>query len=89
MCQSYVRLPRLFTSLAVAGMLGFGGHAAVASPAVTDCQITGPGSQFHCTVGAAGDSYCDTQCKQIYGPDSVGECFGSPVGSRRCCLCAI
>lgn len=88
MCQTYVRLPRLFTSLAVAGMLGFGAHAAVASPA-SSCQASGPGSYLGCTVGPAGDSYCDTQCKRDYGSGSVGECFGSPVGSQRCCLCTI
>ncbi len=89
MCQSYVRLPRLFTSLAVAGMLGFGAHAAVASSVEANCQINGPGSYLGCTVGPAGNSYCDTQCKRDYGPDSAGECFGSPVGSESCCLCMI
>lgn len=87
MCQSYVRLPRLFTSLAVAGMLGFGAHAAGASPSAAGCPLSGPGSYLGCTVGPAGSSYCDTQCKRDYGPDSAGECFGSPAGSEGCCLC--
>lgn len=87
MCQTYVRLPRLFTSLAVAGMLGLGALAAGASPSAAACPLTGPGSYRGCTVGPAGGSDCDTQCKRGGGPGSVGECFGASRGSAGCCRC--
>jgi hypothetical protein len=85
MCQSYVRLPRLFTSLAVAGMLGFGAHTAFAESTARSCPGTGPGwLERSCSVGSAGNAYCDGECKLVYGSESVGECF-----VENCCLCAI
>lgn len=85
MCQTYVRLPRLFTSLAVAGMLGFGAHAAVGSPAAASCPLSGGGMHpSSCSVGPAGNAYCDGVCKGIYGTDSAGECF-----QEGCCLCTV
>lgn len=89
MCQSYVRLPRLFTSLAVAGMLGFGAHVAAGSPTAAACRLNTPGSSFGCTAAPARNSGCDAQCKRDDGPDSAGECFGSPAGPERCCRCTI
>lgn len=87
MCQTYVRLPRLFTSLAVAGMLGLGAHAAGASPSAAECPRGGPGSSMGCTAVPARGSDCGTQCTRDHGPGSAGECSGSPAGSGACCLC--
>jgi hypothetical protein len=85
MCQSYVRLPRLFTSLAVAGMLGFGAHAAFAESTAKSCPMVSEGMyNLSCSVGPAGNAYCDGVCKQAHGPDSAGECF-----VENCCLCTI
>lgn len=85
MCQSYVRLPRLFTSLAVAGMLGLGAHSAFARSAESSCSIVSAGvHNLSCSVGPAGSAQCDIECKRIHGPDSVGECM-----EEDCCLCLI
>jgi hypothetical protein len=70
MCQSYVRLPRLFTSLAVAGMLGMGAHTAFARSAEPSCSPRS--AALHdpsCSGGPAGDAYCDRECKRNHDPD--------------------
>ena len=89
MPRSLTRIPRPLTALAVAAMLGFGAHAAMASPAASICSNGGT-IGLSCTVGPTGDAYCDTQCKQEIGPESAGECFrASSSGSSGCCLCLL
>lgn len=85
MCQPAVRAPRWITSFIMAGMLGFGAHSAFAGPAAASCPLSGGGMHpSSCSVGPAGNASCDGLCKQIYGSDSVGECF-----QEGCCLCTI
>ena len=83
MCQTYVRLPRLFTSLAVAGMLGLGAHTALARTADASCSRVGAGLRDpSCNAGPAGSARCDIECGRIDGPAAAGECLGDD-----CCLC--
>ena len=76
MCQSYVRLPRLFTSLAVAGMLGFGAHAAAASSAGASCRVDSPVSYL--TTGAA-DEPSFTSPRFFWGRSRGDERVGAPL----------
>jgi hypothetical protein len=84
MSRSSLRLPRVLSALTVAGMLGFGARSALARPAQS-CPLVSEGMHnLTCSVGPAGNAYCDGECKRIHGEYSVGECF-----QENCCLCAI
>jgi hypothetical protein len=89
MPRSFTRIPRPLTALAVAAMLGFGAHAAMASPAGFPCSGSGY-SGLTCPVGPTGNAYCAYQCQRDFGPDSTGECWPDPSSEAPgCCLCAI
>jgi hypothetical protein len=82
-------VPRALTALAAAAMLGFGAHAAMASPAAFPCSGSGY-SGLTCPVGPTGDAYCAEQCRRDFGPDSGGECWpGANSESPGCCVCLI
>ena len=91
MQRSRVRLTRAVSTLAVAAMLSFGAHAAFAAPATTSCAYNGNGLiGLSCWAASpSAHSWCDYQCKRIYGPESVGECAAFGGAEEGCCLCAI
>lgn len=81
------RLTRAVPSLAVAATLAFGAHAAFASPTKGPCSPGPSGSGWiglSCTVGPAGDAYCDSMCKEEYNPGVFGQCT-----FHGCCLCGL
>lgn len=80
-------MPVLF-SLAVACGLAFGAQSAFANGSQGSNCVYNPSNGYlglSCTVGPAGDEYCDQECKRRMGPDHPGHCMPW-VG---CCLCAI
>lgn len=82
------RISRVLFSLAVACGLAFGAQSALANGSRgTECEYYPPNGRFGlaCTVGPAGDSYCDQECKNRVGSWSEGHCDQW----TGCCLCIV
>ena len=88
MPRSPARITRVLFSLAVTAGLAFGAQSAFATSAqASSCPYYPPNGAFglSCTVGPAGDAYCDQQCKSIVGSWSFGHC-NRPEGCRVCAV---